>query len=256
MEKIRATQLSGLEKFAGAVFEGAQGKYTLDEYAYFDDTSLFSTANFDLTTLDLAANDEFQLFYTPVGGTGQGFSNAIAAASSSTTLTLADTNLERGWDGGKAPQNMAYVAVAGGFEVYGVDSSGFTRPITNSADMFAITNSIFWTWNVGGDANPRLSYEPITAWPIGSGINAQSTSPAYGATAEAGAVMEFCSNGGPVSTMRKFTFPLFFPPNVGVDCRVKCVRAITLRDGTVAPLTGGNIRVAFHLRGYKLSRIV
>lgn len=269
MEKIRATQLAGLEKFAGTVFEGAQGKYTLDEYAYFDDTSLFSTASFEIATLTVAANSEQQLFYTPVGGTGQGFSTAIAAGSSSTTLTLADTNLERGWDGGKAPANMAYVAVAGGFEVYCVTGTdGFTRPF-NAQNLFQIVSNFYWTWNVGGDANPRLTYEPIISWPIGAGIGVTSGAHSMRAASAVPTMSEVASNGGPNSIMRKFTFPLFFPPNVGVDCRIRSTRACILSDSTIgtaagqthqgnalATYTDGEVRIAFHLRGYKLSRIV
>lgn len=268
MEKIRATQLAGLEKFAGTVFEGAQGKFTLDEYAYFDDTSLFSTASFDIATLTVAANSEQQLFYTPVGGTGQGFSTAVAAASSSTVLTLADTNLERGWDGGKAPANMAYVAVAGGFEIYAVTSAGLTRPF-NAQNLFQIASNFYWTWNVGGDANPRLTYEPLISWPIGAGISVTSGANGMIPASATQTMSEVASNGGPNSVMRKFTFPLFFPPNIGVDCRVRSTRACTLSDtalgaangqthqgNALAAYTNGDLRIAFHLRGYKLSRIV
>ena len=252
MEKIRATELAGLEKFAGTVFEGAQGKYTLDEYAYFDDTSLFSTCSFDFVSVSgatIASGAEAQLFSVPVGGTGQGFGTTV--------LTLAETNMERGWDGGKAPQNMAYVAVAGGFEVYVSSNGTLVEMYPSASDLHQILNSVYWTWNVGGDANPRLNYDIIKCWPIGAGPNINFATPGYVVTTPDTTPWEVASNGGPVSTMRKFTFPLFFPPNVSVDCRVKFARAVTLVTQNYLALTSSSdLRIAFHLRGYKLSRIV
>jgi len=248
MEKIRATQLTGLEKFAGVVFEGAQGKYTLDEYSYFDDTSLFSTAGFGATGA-IAAGTEQPLFNAPVGAIGQG----IAAA-----MTLADTNLERGWDGGKAPANQAYVATQGGFEVFCwnnlVPGTPVVFPFELASDLHQVLASATWSWNVGGEASPRLRYEPIIEWPIGAGITGTGVTVGV----QAAAVPEQnngLSNGGPVSKMRKFTFPLFFPPNVAVDCRVRFARLCTL-TGTNTALATTQIRVAMHLRGYKLSKLI
>lgn len=273
MEKIRATQLAGLEKFAGVVFEGAQGKYTLDEYAYFDDGSMFSTTNFLSTAGVIAAGAEQSLFSTPVGANGQGF-------AAGTNLTLADTNMERGWDGGKAPANQAYVAVAGGFDVYRVnadqdtDLAGSMVPILNAQDMFQIISGVTWSWNVGGDASPRLNYDPIKFWPLGAGMSAigagltevlgvlepvvqpitdRTASTTVGAFGQLNQAINFAAitNGGPASVMRKFVFPLFFPPMVAVDCRVRFQNGVTLQN------TGADsIRIAFHLRGYKLNRIV
>lgn len=254
MEKIRATQLAGLEKFAGVVFEGVQGKYCLDEYAYFDDTSLFSTASFLPAAAAIAANTEQPLFNTPVGATGQGFPG---------NLTRMDTNLERGWQGGKAPQNQAYVATAGGFEIYLWDNTAALAnnqmlPMELDTDIHQVAASVVWTWNVGGEASPRLNYEPIINWPVGSGISAIG---ATGAVRDGAGVANgpnlyaSMSNGGPDSVMRKFTFPLFFPPNIAVDCRVRFAVPVTL-TGVIAVVATSRVQIAMHLRGYKLSKLV
>lgn len=43
-----ASRARGLEKFAAQVFAESQGRYALEEYVYFEDTSLFTTATFDV----------------------------------------------------------------------------------------------------------------------------------------------------------------------------------------------------------------
>lgn len=258
-QAIPASNLSGLEKFAGAVFEGAQGKYTLDEFSYYDDTSLFSTAGFSMTAGAVTAGTERYLFTVPVGGTGQGIQDDAADIA----LTNSETNLERGADGGKFPANMAYVAVAGGFHCYLYTATGDTPsnvvvPIENPNDLEMITSNLVWSWNVGGDASPRLRYEPIKLWPVDFGIHAFAlTRLSTSSTPDLinNVVWTNLANGGPTAKMRKFSFPLFFPPNVAVDCRLTAARAFTL-TGTLGDTTDCNLRVAFYLRGYKLSRIV
>lgn len=242
--QIPATSLAGLEKFAGTVFDGSQGKYTLDEYAYFDDTSLFSTANFAAGAA-IAAGVEQPLFTSPVGAIGQGYAAA---------LTAADTNLERGADGGKFPANLAYVALAGGFYVYRVNAAGDRLPVDDPGDIFQITSNMVWSWNVGGESSPRLNYEPLRLWPSAVGVYSGGVAAQLPLVPGATPVTyPGLSNGGPVSTMRKFAFPLFFPPNVAVDCRVTNARQINF----IGALAGaGAVRVCFQLRGYKLSRIV
>lgn len=245
--QIPATSLAGLEKFAGVVFQGAQGKYVLDEYAYFDDTSLFSTAQF-AGAAPVAAGVEQPLFTTPVGQIGQGYAAA---------LTAADTNLERGADGGKFAANNAYIALAGGFYVYMVNAAGNPLPVDNPGDIFQITSNIVWSWNVGGEAAPRLNYEPIRLWPSAAGVHSGGV--AFDSGAPAGVITALAAtypglaNGGPSSQMRKFAFPLFFPPNVAVDCRLTVTRQINWIGGLAG---ANNARVAFYLRGYKLSKMV
>lgn len=249
--QIPATSLAGLEKFAGACFEGAQGKYVLDEFAYFDDTSLFSTVALTDTAGVIPAGQEYSLFTAPVGTNGQGFPAGI-------NLTLADTNLPKGWEGGKPPANQAYVALAGGFEVYYCSSktaAGQYYMINQAADLHQILSNVTWSWNVGGDASPRIRYEPIKLWPCGCGVAGVSTTSALDTAVairnDAGA--QGLSNGGVMASMRKFAFPLFFPPNVAVDCRLTVQKAINIGSTLVA---AGQVRIAFNLRGYKLSRIV
>lgn len=240
-QRIPATKLAGLERFAGEVFANSQGVYTLDDYDYFDDTSLFSTAAFTTVNNGLAAGQQIDLFESPVGSSqGQGFTRQ---------LTYAETNLQRGQAGGKFPQNQAYAAVAGGFNVYylPVDQDGNAVqtggvPIANDADLLQVLQSITWLWNVGGNQSPTLYYEPIVAWPAGFGMFGTGAA----GTFQAG------SNGGPVSLMRKFSFPLMFPPNTAAQLQIAVRRPIT---NLVSVPNGSLICVAMHLRGYMLSKV-
>lgn len=237
----RATRLSGLERFAGQVFANSQGVYSLDDYDYFDDTSLFSTAAFTVVGNGVNVGQQIDLFEAPVGSAnGQGFNRQ---------LTYAETNLQRGQAGGKFPQNQAYAAVAGGFNVYmlPVDEEGNEVqtggvPIPNDADLLQILQSITWLWNVGGNQSPTLFYEPLVAWPSGFGMFGTGAA----GTFQAG------SNGGPVSTMRKFSFPLMFPPNTAAQLQVAVRRQIS---NLVSVPNGTKVCVAMHLRGYMLSKV-
>lgn len=245
--KTPATALAGLERFAGQVFENSQGKYTLDEYAYFDDLSLFSTAFFQVNANNaIVAGTQQDLFITPFGQVGQGFAAGITGNAA---LSLAETNLQVGQAGGKFQQNQSYVAVAGGFRVYclPVDNQGAPVQqggvnVPSATDLAQITGSATWSWNVGGLQSPTLVYEPIEMWPTGTGI--------FGIGA-AGSTQAL-ANGGPVSTMRKFAFPLMFPPNIAAQCKLTFSRGCTnLQLGA-----GSWIAVAFHLRGYTLTKTI
>ena len=250
-QQIPAVSLAGLEKFAGKVFEGAQGKYTLDEFSYYDDTSLFSTCQFTTASGVVAAGAEQSLFSTPVGSTGQG----IQAVTTDTALTNAETNWERGAQGGKLPANIAYVAVAGGFDIFLATSATVPLliPLELPNDLEKASSNLVWSWNVGGDASPRLRYEPLKLWPVDFGIYSAGTQRLSSSAVTPG--WSGIQNGGPLAKMRRFAFPLFFPPHVAVDCRVTAAKAFTLM-GTLGAGTSAGLRVAFHLRGYKLSRIV
>jgi hypothetical protein len=240
---VSATRLAGLERFAGEVFANSQGVYALDDYDYLDDTSLFSTAAFTVASLGVAAGQAVDLFDTPVGTNGgQGF-------AANRQLTYAETNLQRGQAGGKFPQNQAYAAIAGGFSVYqlpvnadgdAVQTGGI--PIANDADLAQIVNSICWSWNVGGNQSPTLYYEPLVAWPCGFGIFGVGSAGAFAAG----------SNGGPFSTMRKFSFPLMFPPNTAAQLTLTVRRPIT---NLASVNNDARICVAMHLRGYMISKV-
>lgn len=242
-----ATQLSGLRDFAGEVFSNSQGKYTLDDYDYLDDTSLFSTACFTTANNGLATGQQI-LYTAPFGGTGgQGFPAGYP-------MSLAETNLQTGQAGGKFPQNQAYAGIAGGFDIYcipagqapGVFPTGYNSTgginIPDASDLFQIASSVTWQWNVGGLQSPTLVYEPLKAWPCGFG------------TFGIGAVgtVQAASNGGPVSTMRKFAFPLMFPPNTAAQLTVAVRRAVT---NLVSLNNGSLVLVAMHMRGYMLSKV-
>ncbi len=240
---VAATRLQGLERFAGEVFANSQGVYALDDYDYLDDTSLFSTAAFTVAGLGVAAGQAVDLFDTPVGTNGgQGF-------AAPRQLTYAETNLQRGQAGGKFPQNQAYAAIAGGFNIYQLPVDGAAAevqtggiPIANDADLAQIVNSICWSWNVGGNQSPTLYYEPLVAWPCGFGIWGSGAA----GTFQAG------SNGGPSSLMRKFSFPLMFPPNTAAQLTLTVRRPIT---NLVSVANGSRICVAMHLRGYMISKV-
>ena len=239
---VPATKLAGLERFAGEVFANSQGKYTLDDYNYFDDTSLFSSAAFTVAANGLAVQD-FSIFQTPYGQRGQGYPAPL-------NLTLADTNLQKGQANGKFPSNQSYVGVAGGFSIYcipmGVDGVTLQStggiPIPDASDAWQIAQSITWTWNVGGNQSPTLNYEPILAWPSGFGIFG------IGAAGSTQAV----SNGGPVSQMRKFAFPLMFPPEVSADLNLAVRKPVS---NLVSLNNGSLVIVAMHQRGYMLSKV-
>ena len=246
---VPATRLAGLEKFAGEVFANSQGKYTLDDYDYFDDTSLFSTGAFTVTGNGLAVQ-QIGIFNAAVGtnATAQGFP---ATFNTNGIMTYAETNLQRGQAGGKFPQNQAYVAVAGGFDLYCVPTttSGGTTyqqqggiPVPNASDAFQIISSLTWQWNVGGNQSPTLFYEPIKAWPTGFGLFG------IGATGTTQAVQ----NGGPVSAMRKFAFPLMFPPNTAAELLLSIRRPVT---DLISLNNGSLVLCAMHLRGYMLSKV-
>ena len=252
-KKTPATALAGLEKFAGQVFENSQGKYTLDDYVYADDLSLFSTAFFQIgaiaaAPLAIVGGSQQDLFITPFGQAGQGF---VAGTTTNATLSLAETNLQSTQAGGKMGANQTYVGIAGGFRVYcfprNVGNTAFVQqggvPVPSANDLNQIVSSCVWQWNVGGLQSPTLVYEPIEMWPIGAGVTG------IGAV---GAVQAM-SNGGPVSTMRKFAFPLMFPPNIGAQLKISFARGVTdiesLNNLSV-------IAVAMHLRGYTLSKSV
>lgn len=237
-----ATQLSGLRDYAGEVFSNSQGKYTLDDYDYLDDTSLFSTAAFTTATNGLGLGQ--QILYTqPFGATGgQGFPAIYP-------MSLAETNLQTGQQGGKFPQNQAYAGIAGGFDIYCIPTNTAGAFVSNgginipdASDLFQIASSITWQWNVGGLQSPTLVYEPIKAWPCGFG------------TFGIGAVgtVQAASNGGPVSTMRKFAFPLMFPPNTAAQLTVAVRRLVT---DLVSLNNGSLVLVAMHMRGYMLSKV-
>lgn len=244
-----ATKLQGLERFAGQVFSNSQGKYTLDDYDYYDDTSLISTCAFTVLNGGLlpGRTNSFALFQTPEGLTGQGFPAGYQ-------LTLAETNLQKGQAGGKFPQNQAYVAVAGGFDVYCLPNSAGSAVTTqycggislpSASDISQVINSVTWNWNVGGRQSALLEYEPIKAWPTGFGVYGLN---ATGSTANGAGAF---ANGGPVSSMRKFSFPLMFPPNQAADLTVSVQREIC--DLTLAE--GSLICIAMHLRGYMISKV-
>jgi len=245
---VPATRLAGLEKFAGEVFANSQGKYTLDDYDYFDDTSLFSTAAFTVTGNGLAVQ-QVGIFNAAVGtnSTAQGF----PATYNQGITSYAETNLQRGQAGGKFPQNQAYVAVAGGFDVYCIPTTtagGTTYqqaggiPIPDASDLFQIISSLTWQWNVGGNQSPTLFYEPVKAWPTGFGI--------FGIGAAG--TTQAAANGGPVSAMRKFAFPLMFPPNTAAELLLSVRRPVT---DLVSLNNGSLVCVAMHLRGYMLSKV-
>lgn len=244
---VPATRLAGLEKFAGEVFANSQGKYTLDDYDYFDDTSLFSTAAFTVSSNQLSVQ-QVGIFNAAVGtnSSAQGFPTTYNQG----IMTYAETNLQRGQAGGKFPQNQAYVAVAGGFEIYCVPAatSGGTLvstggiPVPDASDLFQIASSLTWQWNVGGNQSPTLFYEPVKAWPTGFGI--------FGIGAAG--TTQAASNGGPVSAMRKFAFPLMFPPNTAAELLLSVRRPVT---DLVSLNNGSLVCVAMHLRGYMLSKV-
>lgn len=239
---VPATRLAGLERFSGQVFGNAQGNYTLDDYDYYDDTSLFSTAAFAIENNGLREGLTVDLFDSAVNSSsGQGFSRQ---------LTYAETNLQRGQAGGKFPQNQAYASVAGGFNIYllpvdedGVEVQTGGVPISTDADLMQIASSICWSWNVGGNASPTLYYEPIIAWPAGFGIWGTGAAGSF----QAG------SNGGPGSLMRKFSFPLMFPPNTAAQLTLTVRRSITNLGGNCS--NKAKICVAMHNRGYMLSKV-
>lgn len=251
-----ATKLQGLERFAGQVFSNSQGKYTLDDYDYYDDTSLISTCAFTVLNGGLLPGrvNTFALFQTPEGLTGQGFPVGYQ-------LTLAETNLQKGQAGGKFPANQAYVAVAGGFDVYCLPKTATSEPtdafcggipLPTADDLSQVINSVTWNWNVGGRQSALLEYEPIKAWPTGFGVYgiSGSSGATQFATATQGAALGL-ANGGPVSSMRKFSFPLMFPPNQAADLTVSVQREIcdlTLHEGSL-------ICIAMHLRGYMISKV-
>lgn len=243
---VPATRLAGLEKFAGEVFANSQGKYTLDDYDYFDDTSLFSTAAFQVTGNGLAVQ-QIGIFNAAVGtnSSAQGFPTTYNQG----IMTYAETNLQRGQAGGKFPQNQAYVAVAGGFDVYCIPADTGTTlqslggiPVPDASDLFQIISSLTWQWNVGGNQSPTLFYEPVKAWPTGFGI--------FGIGAAG--TTQAAANGGPVSAMRKFAFPLMFPPNTAAELLLSVRRPVT----NLQSLNNNSlVCVAMHLRGYMLSKV-
>lgn len=250
--KIRATELAGLEAYANQVFEGSQGNYTLDDFEYMDDTSLFSQGCFTVVNggavdgLTLLAGTEIDLFTTPAGQqSGQGWPAALKP-----TFTLAETNLQKGFSGGKAPANQAYSAVALGFNVYCIPSdeagTAWTQrggiPVPSANDLHQIVNSICWTWNVGGSQSPTIQYEPLVAWPAGFGITG------IGAV---GAVQAM-ANGGAGSSMRKIPFPLMFPPMIAAEFKLTVRRAPTNFESLAA---GTLVVVSAHMRGYMVSKV-
>ena len=250
---IPATHLAGLEAFSGKVFSGAQGDFTLDNYSYFDDTSLFSTAFFPIASNAIAAGSTFNMF-----SVANGQRDTVLGRN----LTTAETNLQGGMAGGKFPANQAYVALAGGFEVY-LLSAGTAGAIGQVASqvpdaglLHQIVSNISWTWNVGGVANPTILYEPIKLWPLGTGISGVSALDTQGFTAvpTAQSQPQGLTNGSK-SMMRKFAFPLFFPPQVAVNNTLTVGRTIATGGAATACPSGTFVCVAFHLRGYMLSQI-
>lgn len=244
-----ATKMAGLTQFAGEVFSNSQGKYTLDDYDYFDDTSLFSTAAFTVIAgaaavgNTLTANASQDLFVQPVRSQGgQGFPATYQYG-------YAETNLQRGQANAKFPQNQSYVGVAGGFEVYiipaddaGVLVSAGGVPTPNASDLFQILSSITWSWNVGGNQSPTIFYEPIKAWPNGFGV--------FGIGAAG--TTQAATNGGPMSCMRRFAFPLMFPPNTAAQLTLNVSRN---PSNFISLNANSLVCVAMHLHGYMLSKV-
>ena len=240
-ENVQATRLAGLQQYAGEVFSGSQGKYTLDDYDYTDDTSLFSTAMFTVANngLQAGAANSINLFSTSYGNVGQGFA---------VPLSTAETNLQPG-QANMFPTNQAYAGIAGGFDVYCIPADNQGAPnqqggisVPNAADLTQILGSCVWKWNQGGNQSPLVLYEPIKAWPCGFG--------AYGIGA-VGSV-QAASNGGPVSSMRKFSYPLTFPPLTAVQLNIAFVRNVT---DLISLPNGSKVLIAMHLRGYMLSKV-
>jgi len=241
-KKMRGSELTGLERFADQVFSNSQGVYTLDDFEYLDDTPLFSAAAFTVTNGTIGG--DFTLFSTPEGTSGQGWPIATFPQ-----LTVAETNLQGGQQGGKFPANQSYVGIAGGFDVYCIpaDRTGALTQlggiqIPDPSDLHQILSGITWSWNIGGRQSPTIEYEPIKAWPTGFGV---WTSGAAG-TAQASA------NGGPLSQMRKFPFPLMFPPQIAASLKVRVNRA---PSNFVALPNGSLVVVSCHLRGYMLTKV-
>ena len=165
-------------------------------------------------------------------------------------MTYAETNLQSGQANGKFPQNQAYVAVAGGFDIYylpaGLAANTLVSqggvPVPDASDAYQIVSSVTWSWNVGGNQSPTLFYEPVKAWPNGFGIFG------IGAAGTTQAV----ANGGPVSAMRKFAFPLMFPPNTAASLKLSVSRPVT---DLISVADGSYVCIAMHLRGYMLSKV-
>ena len=240
--RARGSELAGLERFANQVFSNSQGAYTLDEFEYLDDTPLFSSAAFTVTGGTIGG--DFTLFSTPEGSSGQGWPLANFPQ-----LTVAETNLQNGQSQGKFPQNQAYIGIAGGFDVYMIpaDNAGnLTQlggiPVTDPADLHQILSGITWSWNIGGRQSPTIEYEPIKAWPTGFGVY----------TSGAAGVAQASANGGPVSQMRKFPFPLMFPPNIAATLKIRVNRGPSNFNSIP---NGSLVIVACHLRGYMLTKV-
>lgn len=240
--KARGSELAGLERFANQVFGNSQGTYTLDDFQYLDDTPLFSAAAFQVVNGTIAG--DFTLFSTPEGSPGQGW--PVATFSQ---LSMAETNLQQGQANGKFPQNQAYVGIAGGFDVYMIpaDRNGALTQlgginIPDPSDLHQILSGITWSWNIGGRQSPTIEYEPIKAWPTGFGVY----------TSGAAGTSQASANGGPLSSMRKFPFPLMFPPNIAASLKIRVNRA---PSALVSIPNNSLIVVAAHLRGYMLTMV-
>lgn len=241
---VPASRLAGLEKFAGQVFSNSQGKYTLDDFEYFDDTPLMSTGCLTVDANNrIVAGTQIDLFSVPQGGqAGQGYPAAYG------NFTYADTNLQKGQAQGKFPANQSYIAIGGGFDVYcrPVDGNGNAIlqggvPVPSANDLFQIINSVTWNWNVGGTQSPTIFYEPLKMWPSGAGV--------WGIGAVG--TVQAAANGGPLSQPRKFPFPLMFPPQIAATLNLTVSRTIT--DLTLP--ANSLVFIAMHLRGYMLSKV-
>lgn len=214
-DPLCATKLAGLTQFAGEVFYGPRGTYTLDEYRYFDDTPFYSTVRVKPTIIEgkkfLKKGTVFELFDRPSGDIiNDDDGNVIYGVSS------AETNLQRGMAGGKFPANQAYVALAASCDVYSV-KSGRRKPLSED-DKFNIGYVAIPTFNVGGNQSPLMIYQPIKSM-IHDG------------------------------EMHKFAFPLMYPPNICASYN------ITIQEDVEVEFDIDEVAIMVTFAGYTLSKV-
>ena len=248
------TLFEALKPFAGMVIDQSKG-VTVSDLTFASAQDFYSTCNIPFTagTLVIGAGSTQNLFQNDVGQLGQGY--AIRPLDISTTNNR---------NGNKMQANNVYIATHLGWSCFGTSTVNEAPiPIDNAMTMWAATNNMSWSLEVGGGILRTLGL--IREYPAGSGA---SVGGAAGGTNLVPASVSLgnratAANGALLCPKRKLPIPIVFPPNITVAIAVTSGGAVTVLDnlgqglgiagGPVQSLVGGGLAYKATFTGFQMT---
>lgn len=209
---------------------------TVGQLNYANQQDLFSDATFQLSTLNVPANQSLSFYQAALTEVGSGFT---------TGLTLGQSNSK--FSKGQPPANQVFIGSHFGFGVCFADTanpaSGLAQQLFNADDVYSLAQNFSWDLQIGNGIIRTIG--ALIEYPDVGGAWAESRSTKAATAPQTGA-----QNGIPGCYKVKLPIPIVFPPLINVNISAACGNAFTLTTSTAS---GKFVSVRATLSGFLMT---